>query len=927
TYVCGLHSSGSIAIPRWATRKDATTHASLMLAGSWIGNNENDTKIIEKLSRKDYRDIETLLQSALLPSGPWIHRGVEWFCASKDFVWSQLAQKITETMLQDFHEVINNVVGESDPSLDLKESERYMASILGKVRKYSSSLRRGLVDSLARLAIVRAGGQEWSNKIIRSLLNPKHPDAQSRWLSFVDVYSELAEAAPEVFLDSLNAILNQNSKLFFPDTSVENNIFGPTGAHVYLLWALERLAWQHKYFPRVLTILAMLAENTPETISGNNPHNSLVTILLPWSPQHNEKMGDAAKALEILYRASPDVAWGVATKLLPTSHDTTSPNPKPEYRGEVNEPKVTIKEYWEFIRAIVEKMVVWADSNPRRLASLVEAYPELQKGWDEIGEMVTRVLYQTNIDTWQDEDKIIVKHSLDNLIAHHKGFEDADWALPRSVLNELDKIRSKFIPSDVVLRYQQYFTWDPNDPDAPKERYGDTWDKWIDEKRKKTVFEVYKQGGLTDLLRLSKETILPACVGQAVAGFNFKKNEIVELLEKTLSISPDQYNKSSLLQFGRCFAFTCYRQAKDKWLKDILTLTINWSPEIYANLALSIPSSLKLWEKVDKWGEETKQLYWQNVEVRLDCLGQWETIIDRWKKFHRPFSSIELLARVVDEHHKNKVTKEPSADQVMDILDFALQAGEESNHAQQKGQMYRYYVEKLFTYLDSQNADANRLAGLEWSYLRLLQDTKRGIKVLYKQVISSPEMFLTILKMLFKTEGESSPKTSDKTNEALASQAFHLLRGINSIPGLQKTADGMNVDAVMLYTWITESRKLAEEAGLLSVCDSRIGEILSCSPESTDGTWPCVEVRDILEEVQSEFIEDGFQVGKYNQRGVICRDKGGKLEWDLSQKYRAYAEKVRIKWPRTASILEGLASTYEREAKEWDKRTELEEYD
>ena len=919
--------SGPIAIPRWATRKDATTHASLMLAGSWIGNNENDTKIIEKLSRKDYRDIETLLQSALLPDGPWIHQGLEWLCASKDFVWNQLAPKITETMLQDFFEIINDVVGESDPSLELSSSERYMANILGKVRKHSSSLRKGLVESLARLAIVRADGQEWANKIMRSLLDPTHPDASNRWLSLVDVYSELAEAAPDIFIDSLDSILNQNAKLFFPDTSNKTDIFGPTSPHVYLLWALERLAWQHEHFSRVLIILAKLAENSSEAISGNNPHNSLVTILLPWSPQHNEKMGDAAQALEMLYRASPDIAWSVAVKLLPTSHDTTSPNPKPEYRGDVNEPKVTIKEYWEFTHAIVERMVVWADSNPKRLAELVGAYPELQKGWDKLGEMITKVLHETNIDKWEDKDKVIVKHSLDSLISHHKEFEEADWALPQSALNNLDEIRGKYMPSDAVLLYQPYFTWDPNDPEGPKERYGDKWDKWLDEKRKQAAVEVYKQEGLSGLLRLSKEAALPACVGQAVAAFSLKENETVELLEKTLSIDPGLYHKSSLLQFGRGFAFTCFSQAQDKWLEGILALKINWSPIIYANLALCMPASSELWKKVDKWGEDAKKLYWQNMEAGLNSLDEWEKVIEEWNKYNRPFSAIELLGRVVDERHKDKVAKKPLAEQVIDVLGLALQAGEEIEPARQKGQMQRYYIEKLFTYLDSQEIDVNRLAGLEWSYLRLLENTKRGVKVLYQQVISSPTMFLDILKIVFKPEGKSSPKESDKTNEALVKQAFHLLRGINSIPGSQKTADGMKVDAVVLHTWITESRKLAKEAGLLSVCDSRIGEILSYSPESPDGTWPCIEVRDILEEVQSESIGNGIQVGKYNQRGVICRGKGGKQEWDLSQRYRAYAEKVKMKWPRTAIILEGLANTYEREAKEWDKRTEWEEYD
>ena len=100
----------------------------------------------------------------------------------------------------------------------------------------------------------------------------------------------------------------------------------------------------------------------------------------------------------------------------------------------------------------------------------------------------------------------------------------------------------------------------------------------------------------------------------------------------------------------------------------------------------------------------------------------------------------------------------------------------------------------------------------------------------------------------------------------------------------------------------------------------------SYSPQLPDGTWPCEEVRDIIEEIQSFGIENGLRIGKCNQRGVIMRGKGGKQEWDLAKKYRALADQVRTSWPRTAGILDSLAKGYEGEAKEWDKQAEWEEY-
>ena len=130
-----------------------------------------------------------------------------------------------------------------------------------------------------------------------------------------------------------------------------------------------------------------------------------------------------------------------------------------------------------------------------------------------------------------------------------------------------------------------------------------------------------------------------------------------------------------------------------------------------------------------------------------------------------------------------------------------------------------------------------------------------------------------------------------------------------------------------MIAWVTDARDLSKEAGLLDVCDSHIGQILSFSPLSPDGLWPCAEVCEVLEMIPGQAIESGFCTGKYNQRGVVCRGRGGKQEWDLAKNYRTYLEIIRIKWPRTASVLEKIAYSYECQAIEWDKRAEREEYD
>ena len=923
-----LVGSGPVGVPRWACRKDATTHASLMLAGSWLGANENDTKIIDRLSRKEYRDIETLLQSAEVPEGPWIHRGGEWLCASRDFVWAQLVGKVTETMLGDFLAIVGEVVGETNPSLQLPPADRHMASILGKVRKYSGSLRAGLVDSVARLAIFRADGQAWADRIVHGLLDPEHPEAVDRWLSLTDVYSELAEAAPDVFLKSLDDMVRSSTgRQFFQDAN-SDLMFGPTSAHTYLLWALERLAWQNEYLSRVLSTLASLAQIDPGGKTMNRPKNSLVTILLPWSPQHAETMQNAARMLKMLCSTFPAVTWDLGLALLPTSHGVTSPTPSPMYRKHPGKREVTNKEYWEFVRTVVEMLIEWAGHTASRWASLVEAYPHVRQGYPEAGHLITNALAQVDISGVTEEEKAVVHAALRQLITRHREFPDADWSLEESDITPLEDLLSKFAPRDLVLLYGNLFSWNPDVPDAPMKQYESGWDEWLAEKHAQAAKAIYDQGGLRDIYRLAERVVIPESVGQALAKFPLLEGDLVDLLQKGLWIAPGDSAKSPLARLAKSYVWSKYREGGEKWLDDVLVLSgLTWTDESHANIALAIPSSPALWKRVEQWGAGAERLYWKNVEIRGNFEEHWAHVLAKWKEVSRPWSSLELVAHLVDERHRKSPIQKPGANEIMDILEQALQGGKDTEPLRQQGTMLTYYVEQVFGFLDTQDVDLIRMARLEWGWLRVLEHTKRGPRTLQNQVTSSPELFVELLKAVFRAEDEPRDKTVSEEQRKKGEQAYHVLNGIHSVPGYQPTEGGGTVDQSRLREWITSARRLAEEAKQLRVCDSQIGQILSYAPSSPDGSWPCIEVRNLIEEIQSQRLESGLRIGRYNQRGVFCRDTGGKQEWELAKKYRAYADQVRAQWPRTAALLDGLAKGYEGEAKQWDEEATREEFE
>ena len=119
----------------------------------------------------------------------------------------------------------------------------------------------------------------------------------------------------------------------------------------------------------------------------------------------------------------------------------------------------------------------------------------------------------------------------------------------------------------------------------------------------------------------------------------------------------------------------------------------------------------------------------------------------------------------------------------------------------------------------------------------------------------------------------------------------------------------------------------ASQCGQLSVCDSRIGNVLAYAPEDPDGRWPCEPVRKLIENLHSEKLEEGLEIGIHNKRGVHWRAKGGGQERMLAAKFRSFAEDVRSKWPRTAAVLKRTAESYEREARREDERDSIQEFE
>jgi hypothetical protein len=57
---------------------------------------------------------------------------------------------------------------------------------------------------------------------------------------------------------------------------------------------------------------------------------------------------------------------------------------------------------------------------------------------------------------------------------------------------------------------------------------------------------------------------------------------------------------------------------------------------------------------------------------------------------------------------------------------------------------------------------------------------------------------------------------------------------------------------------------------------------------------------------------------RINARGVHARGDGGDQERDLAATYRNWARQLAFEYPYVASVVEGIAEGYDREAEMWD---------
>lgn len=900
-------------MPEWADGSAAAELAIAAVLGKWSDKSEVDRSVVENVAGKAYGEwIVKMRELALRPSTPLIQQDNNWKFVSRYEGWYALGPRLFDEHLGRLQNAATSVLKENDPRFDLPHGERYTASIHGNVLTHSQLLRNGLAESIALLgshpkalkSCTVGKAEATASFTVREILNGSD---WIRWASLNDLLPLLAEAAPKEFLDCVECELESQPCAFDELFAQEGDGF-LEGTHISgLLWALETLAWDPDLLSRVVICLGELAARDPGGRYANRPANSLTTILLPWLPQTCAPIPKRVAAVNTLLTELPHVGWKLLLTLLPQFHSVSSGTRRPTWRDMIPEDwprNVSRVEFNEQVKLYAELAVNVARGNPTKLVDLVE---HLENFPETACKQLLDYFWSDAVTTMPETERLGLWNELVDLVARHRKFSDAQWAMPREQTEKIAALAERLAPRDPFFYHQRLFSERDFDLYEEKDNYEEQLAE-LEKRRQNAVQEIITNGGTQAVLDFAVRVQSPWRVGIA---FGVVADESVDSKVLSSLLETDQ---KMLAQFISGFVWGRFNKEGWQWVDN--TATAEWLPSQIAMFFSFLPFTPDAWTRATRLLNSNESLYWQKASVNpYQADSGLNQAIDKLVEFGRPYAAIRCLYRTT------RAKRSLEIGMAIRAL-FAALTSTESVQATDSHEI----LEIIKSLQNDPRTDPDELSKIEWAYLPIL-DRIRGAspRVLGRRLATEPKFFCEVIRIVFrsKNEAKSIEAQPDEEKKQIATNAYRLLHEWSIPPGTQ--ADGtFNGDAFTM--WLDAVKNECTATGHLEVAMIIVGHVLIHAPLDESGLWIHRSAATALNAKDAGDMRTGFRTELYNSRGAHYVDPTGKPERDLAAKCRTQAEAVeQVGYHRLAATLRELAESYEREAESVSSKDRFDE--
>ncbi len=887
----------------WNQHAYASDLAIANLLGAWNENSEADFEIIRQLIAVDYSIwIGRMREILQLPDSPVSLKNGKWSIRERKALWVSLGARIFDNNLDTFKQCVVAVLTERDPQFDLPADERYAAGVHGKVLSRSPDLRRGMAESLALLGsqpeVLTNCSQHKPQTIAILAVREVFKTADwVLWGSLDNVLPTLAEAVPDVFLDTVEAALHQSPCPFDELFSQEGQ--GITGQNYLtgLLWALEGLAWDQTYLVRVCVILGNLASHDPGGQWANRPANSLTTILLPWLPQTTAPIDKRKVVLKTLEKEAPLVAWTLVLTLLPNQHQVSKGTHKPSWRNFIPDDwkrSVSGKEYWEQVSFYAARAVSMASGDIGKLSELVNHLDSLPLPSFE--ELLTHLASEA-ITSKPEDERLEVWTRLTAFASKHRQFSDAKWALPADLVSKIEAVATKLAPKNPLNLHRRLFIG--RDIDLYDER--GNWEeqrKKLEERRRQAIKGVLADGGVEAVIRFADSVESPSHVGHSLGAIADASTDAVIL--PALLVTDNRRHE----QFAGSYVRS--RQARLGWVWADELDKSSWQASQVAQFLTYLPFTQDGWARATTWLGSSEREYWSRSGANpYDADGDLGPAIDKLIEYGRPHAAIDCLDRML--HDKYPLDRARSVK--------ALLAAPSSTEPPYVMNAYRI-VELIKVLQEDPGVDSQELFQIEWAYLPLLdRHSDASPKLLENRLASDPAFFCEVIRLIYRSKNEEkSKKEYSERDKAIAENAWTLLHEWRTPPG--KQPDG-SFSGEHFRQWLEKTKEMCADSGHLEVALTHVGKVLFYCPPDPKGLWIDEAAAEALNTIDAEEMRGGFRTEVYNSRGAHWVDPTGKPEKELAEKYKQKADEIEdAGYQRFAVTLRELSRSYDREAEQ-----------
>lgn len=871
TFLDSIALDSRASMPVWLQDKETSMAiAMLLLVGRW---ELSDTRLLESLTNLDYSAIEDLLCSLSDKTDPpFVAVGGSW----------------RPVYLQNLIMLTSSVIG----SPRLKNAFTLIQEAIEE-DKISRTAISGILRSLViRIIALEDQGSTQELNFFQGFVNWVTLRTFGSGRDLSTLHPLLAEANPNGYLDLFDdqKFVSDSVSKYFPESEGSTE-----GRFVSMLWSLELLARNQRYFSRAGHALATLQKYASFIKMANKPLTSLRNICLPQWAFGGTDFHAKLSLLRSILDLHPDTGWLLVMELWPTRHLVMIPPHSPIFRDYETDTQQTPQNEWlefetEIVNLVSSVLAIdeakWVDIIPR-LDDLQPA--NMRNLLDQLNQAVAAgfMSVDTNFDVWS---------KIQSLIQRHKEAAGASWVFSSSDLVRFESILKLLPQAEDSRKYLHLFTWDYEFAYAD----GDTTRMDLSpSQEQKTALSSLRTNGAAMLIELASSCERPEKLGRVLASeFDLSQDEISEFI-----LSDDRKALVSILNY----LDTKTRSNGVDWLAAIIFASSKLDSQ--KKIVRAIPANNEGFDLLRKLDIQLQETYWAQVNPYSISDGDAETMASKLMEFGNISGAIVVVA--------NQIEKIPvPADLVLEVVQAFVNS---KSLSIRNDTMTSYHLGKLLVFLERSDVDKRILAELEFMLFDEVRNNQTT-EALYELLNSSPKDLVDICMLFISPESESKFGRGLEAT-ARAGIAYSIYHNWRMAPG--ETEEG-KVDVEGFSAWIHGARDEFDRVGKLAIGDEILGQISARCGRGEDGFWPADHVRLVVEKLKSESFENGLYIGKANLRGVTTRGltDGGGQEKMLSNEFLDAAVNLELQHSRTSKVNRRLAAKYAREAEFFDADAE-----